>query len=45
MYHKAVTSAVISHHEDDDIDLLYHCHVFAYLFSVSGLPSFKEYIF
>ena len=36
--------AAILHHKDDDVDLLCHFNLFVSLFSVSGFPSFKEYI-
>ena len=45
MHRNAVTNAMILHHEDDDVDLLYHCNVLISLFTVSGLPIFKEHIF
>ena len=45
MYHSAVTNEVILHHQDDDVDLFYHCNAFVSLFSVSGIPSFKGHIF
>ena len=45
MHHRAVTNAPILYHEDDDVDLLYHCNAFVSLFSVPGLPSFKERVF
>ena len=31
--------------QDDDVVFLYICNAFVSLFSVSGLPSFKEHIF
>ena len=43
MHSSAVTNPAILHHQDDDVDLLYHCHAFVSLCSVSGLPSFKEH--
>ena len=44
MHRSAVTNATILHHQDD-VGLLYHCNAFVSLFSVSGLPSFKEHMF
>ena len=45
MHCNAVTNAAILHHSDNDVDLPYHYNVSLSLFSVSGLPSFKEHIF
>ena len=45
MRRSAVTNATILHHSDDDVDLHYHCNAFISLFSVFGLPNFKENIF
>ena len=45
MHHGTDTNAAIWHHEDDDVDLLYHCNTFVSLFSVSGFPSFIEHVF
>ena len=45
MHYNAVANAPILHHQDDVVDLLYHCNIFISLFSVSGLSSFKEQIF
>ena len=45
MHRIAVTNAAILHHEDVDVDLLYHFNAFVSLFKVSGLPSFKEHVF
>ena len=44
-HRKAFTNAAILHHYDDNVDLLYNCNVFVFLFSVSGLSSLKERIF
>ena len=42
MHHSDDTNTAILHHYDD-VDLLYRCNVFVFLFIVSGLSSFKLY--
>ena len=38
-------AAMLNHQCDDYFDLLHHCNVFVFIFSVSSLPSFKEHLF
>ena len=45
MHHNDVANAAILDHSNDNADLVHHCNAFLSLFSVYGLPSFKEHLF
>ena len=45
MHRIAITNAAILRHQDDDVDLRYHCNAFLSFFSVYGLLGFKEHVF
>ena len=46
MHRCNVANAAILHHYDDDVDLLHHCHVLVYLFSLPGILTYsKKHLF
>ena len=45
MHRSDVANAGILDHSNDNADLVNHCNAFLSLFSVYGLPSFKEHLF